>query len=279
MTKLYLLKESEDLHDDLEDAIKLWEPLRRETISKLNVLADKIDEACKTTSSEEEIFDQLPIQETQKQMNDDHSATIRVINIISGIRVVVEKIAHLSPDISENNIKQMYKILLSTSPNAVAFIADELSEYALDVAEIAESLAEVGKNVDNYGDDVKKLGKIAITMGGVVGWIPGKKAGENIKNVGEKVSWLGELVQDCGDILASAMAKVSEVVKVAAGTLSSTPDNVMLSITLFPINVMKGLDGNLAMIEGGTETKAAKVFHEMATRHEGQMKKILETVD
>ena len=160
LTKLHLLKEGEDLHDDLEDAIKLWEPLRKETISKLNVLADKVDKVCKATTSEEKIFDQLPIQETQKQMNDDHSATIRVINIISGIRVVVEKIAQLTPDISENKIKQMYKILLSTSPNAVAFIADKLSEYALDVAEISELVAEQGKKVDDYGKGVKNLGKL-----------------------------------------------------------------------------------------------------------------------
>ena len=276
LTKLHLLKEGEDLHDDLEDAIKLWEPLRQETISKLNVLADKVDEVCKATTSEEKIFNQLPIQETQKQMNDDHSATIRVINIISGIRVVVEKIAHLTPDISENKIKQMYKILLSTSPNAIAFIADKLSEYALDVAEISESVAEQGNNVDDYGKGVKKLGKIAVTMGGVVGWVKAKDAGENIENVGKTFSWLGDLVEDCGELLASGMAKVSEVVKVAAGTLSSTPDNVMLSITLFPINVMECLDGNL---EGDTETKAARVFREMASMHEKQMKKILETVD
>ena len=276
LTKLHLLKEGEDLHDDLEDAIKLWEPLRKETISKLNVLADKVDKVdkvCKATSSDENIFDQLPIQETQKQMNDDHSATIRVINIISGIRVVVEKIAQLTPDISENKIKQMYKILLSTSPNAVAFIADKLSEYALDVAEISESVAEQGKKVDDYGKGVKKLGKIAVTMGGVVGWIKAKDAGEKLENAGSKLSWLGDLVEDCGERLASAMAKVSEVVKVAAGTLSSTPDNVTLSITLFPINVMECLD------EGDTETKAARVFREMASRHENQMKKILETVD
>ena len=190
LTKLHLLKKGGDLHDDLEDAIKLWEPLRKETISKLNVLADKVDKVCKGTSSEVKIFDQLPIQETQKQMNDDHSATIRVINIISGIRVVVEKIAQLTPDISENKIKQMYKILLSTSPNAIAFIADKLSEYALDVAEISESVAEQGKKVDDYGEDVKKLGKIAVTMGGVVGWIKAKDAGENIENVGKTFSWL-----------------------------------------------------------------------------------------
>ena len=39
---------------------------------------------------------------------------------------------------------------------------------------------------------------------------------------------------------------------------------------------MECLDGNL---EGDTETKAARVFREMASRHENQMKKILETVD
>ena len=83
-------------------------------------------------------------------------------------------------------------------------------------------------------------------------------------------------MEDCGEFLASAMGKVSEVVKVAAGTLSSTPDNVTLSITLFPINIMECLDGNL---EGDTETKVARVFREMASRHENQMKKILETVD
>ena len=80
----------------------------------------------------------------------------------------------------------------------------------------------------------------------------------------------------CGECLASAMAKVSEVVKVAAGTLSSTPDNVTLSITLFPIKVMECLDVNL---ECDPEIKAARVFREMASRHEKQMKKILETVD
>ena len=41
-------------------------------------------------------------------------------------------------------------------------------------------------------------------------------------------------MEDCGERLANAMTKVSEVVKVASGTLSSTPDNVILSITLFP---------------------------------------------
>ena len=279
MTKLHLLKKGEDLHDDLEDAIKHFEPLRKKTISELNLLADRIDEACKTTSSEEDIIDQLPLHEAQKQMNDDHSATIRVINIISSIRVVVEEITLLTPEISENDIKQMYKILLCTSPNAVSFIAEKLSEYALDVAEIAESLANEGKEVDEYGEDMEKLGKIAVTLGGAVGWIPGKKAGEKITNVGEKVSWLGELVQECGDFLANAVGKVSEVIKVAAGTLSSTPDNVHLSITIFPINVMKVVEGNLTMTEGGTEAKAAKKIREMASRHEEQMKIILKTVD
>ena len=41
-------------------------------------------------------------------------------------------------------------------------------------SEISESVAEQGKKVDDYGKGVKNLGKIAVTMGGVVGWIPAK---------------------------------------------------------------------------------------------------------
>ena len=256
--------------------IKHWEPLRKETISKLNVLADTIDEVCKTMTSEKKIIPQLPIRETQKHMSADHSATIRVVNIISGIGVVIEEIAELTP---ENESMKLHKILLSTSPNAIAFIADKLGELSLDVAELSESLGEQGKDIEGYGENIKKLGKLAVTMGGVVGWIPTKKAGKEVGAIGGKLSWIGDLIQDGSKAVANVIADVSGAAKTIAGSFCSTPDNNTISITLFPINIMKRLHGNLAMVKGSTETNAAKELREMAQTHEIQMNVILETVD
>ena len=318
ITRLELLKRGEDLNHELREAIEEWQPTREKTIPMLTDMADKIDQLCKnsTTENTEEtaaatnkgafgrflenfkglfthhqsrgrstadtIIAELNIKEAQKQMEEDHSATRKVLGLINKIEELVDQMTHLKTQAKKN---EMLAILLDVDPEGIAQVARNGAELVIDIGEIGEDIADAGRKAIRFGETATKIGGFAALLGRKAGWIPGigeaasevGEAGEVAEKTGAVAIWVGELIEDVGEAVATVNAKIGDVV-LKLGSSDLEVADVGIEMNLRPLDIEELVRNGLTVSHGESETKAVHDLREKATNYETQMKGILTAV-
>lgn len=311
MTRLDLLKRGDDLNQALREAIEEWLPVREKTIPKLREIADTIDklykdyehvrraqeanrrvqrffaeifQCCVTFPDEPSLSDQImataSVTEAQKQIDDDHMATQKVLGIISDIRDLVNRMTYLKTQTKRN---EMLSILLDISSGRIAHIADEM---AYNVEDIGREIAKAGRQIFDFGETAFEIGRVAAYLGEKAGWIPVVRsvasevedAGETAQDTGSAAMWAGELLEDLGDATATAGAQGALFVRQLDG---DTPtEDINIQMTLFPLNIEQMVCSGVTASPGDeSETNVSHELREQATMHETQMKSILTAVN
>lgn len=311
MTRLDLLKRGDDLNEELRQAIEEWLPVREKTIPKLREIADTIDkfykdyehaqraqetnrrvrrcfagffQCCVTYPDEPSLSDQImataTVTEAQKQIDDDHVATQKVLGTISDIRDLVNRMTHLKTQARRN---EMLSILLDISPGRIADIANEMAN---NVEDIGREIANAGKQIFDFGETAFEIGRVAAYLGEKAGWIPVvgsvasevEDAGETAQFTGSVAMWVGELLEDIGDATATASTHGALLVHQLDG---DTPtEDIDIQITLFPLNIEQMVsNGVTASATNELETNVSQELREQATMYETQMKSILTAVN
>ena len=231
----------------------------------------------------DQIIATVNLAEAQKQVNEDHSATHKILGIINDIEELANQMTHLKTQAKKN---EMMSILLNISPGSLAHAAYKGRELAIDVGEIAEELAAAGKKIISFGETVLKIGGIASLLGEKSGWIPGigtvssevEKAGEAVEKTGTITTWVGELLEDLDDPTATVSAQAGELALRLGGSDSHAAD-VNIQMSLFPVNIEKMVRGGVtASLENGSEMNVSLELRSKATTYETQIKAILAAV-
>ena len=305
-----MLKRGDDLNEALRDAIEEWQPVREKTIPELREFATKVNHICKKVDSPEDahsgtkgvfgkfideikdlvtpdheskiddkVIAELNIEEVQKQEDDDHAATRKVLNIIHEIEQLVHQMTHLKTQAKKN---EMLSILLNIDPGAVGEAADKGTGVVIDIGEIGQEIAKVGKKMIDFGETSMKIGGVGAKLGRVTGWIPGvgeatsktKQTAEVATKTGSVAISVGNLLEDLGDGFASMTAKVGELV-LRLGNTSPQPANVGIQMNVFPLNIEQIVRSGLTVSVDESDIKASHDLREKADEYEKQMKAIL----
>ena len=256
--RLELLKRGEDLNHALREAIEEWQPTREKTIPMLADMADNIDNIRNRTAKYsfldsiredfkrafdgiDKIIAELNIEEAQKHVNKDESATRKVIVIINDIKELVNQMTYLE---TQPQKAKMFAILLNVDPEGIR---------------VARKGAELVFNIE----------EMAVTLGGLLdqkaGWI---------------AIWVGELTEEMREAVTTVNAKIGEMALRLGSSDLEVATDVGIEINLFSLDIKEVVNKtNLTIFCGKPETKAADDLREKATNYKKQMEKLLAAVN
>ena len=213
----------------------------RNRTAKNSFLDDVQADFKRAFSSIPKILDKLNIEEAQKLVNKDESATRKVIDIINDIKELVNQMTYLE---TQPQKAKMFSILLNVDPEGIR-VTRKGAEIVFDIEEMAV-----------------KLGGL---LGQKAGWI---------------AVWVGELIEEMREAVATVNAKIGEMaLKLGSSDLEVAAD-VAIEINLFSLNIKELVNKKtLTIFCGKPETKAADDLREKATNYKKQMKKLLAAVN